>query len=164
MNIDIERSDIGTIVSFDYKSKRYNVLVADAKDRYRTAGAGMPWHANNNRGREYATAYDVLTGDAYPNVYPGAGPASRFQDFVVPDAITLSAILCIAHDVAMCDPTSGDFSENVPTDDFSAPNLIIQSSTPAPYMNEFITFTNGSMVAMPRLYKEQALVIPVKFL
>ena len=164
MNIDIERSDTGTIVSFDYKSRRYNVLVADAKDRYRTAGVGMPWHNNSNHGREYTTAYDVLTGDAYPNVYPGACPVSRFQDFVVPDAITLSAILCIAHDIAMCDPTSGDFGENVPTDDFSAPSIIIQSSTPAPYMNEFIAFTNGSMVALPRLYKEQALVIPVKFL
>lgn len=164
MNIDIERSDIGTIVSFDYKSRRYNVLVADAKDRYRTAGAGMPWYNNNNRGGEYVTAYDVLTGDVYPNVYPGACPASRFQDFVVPDAITLSAILCIAHDIAQCDPTSGDFGENVPTDDFLMSNLIIQSSTPAPYKNEFITFTNGSMVALPRFYKEQALVIPVKFL
>ena len=150
MNIDIERSDIGTIVSFDYKSKRYNVLVADAKDRYRTAGASMPWRSNNNRGGEYVTAYDVLTGDVYPNVYPGACPASRLQDFVAPDAITLSAILCIAHDIAMCDPTSGDFGENVPTDDFLTPNLIIQSSTPAPYKNEFITFTNGSMIALPR--------------
>lgn len=164
MNIDIERSDIGTIVSFDYKARRYNVLVADAKDRYRTTGAGMPWRSNNNRGREYATAYDVLAGDVYPNVYPGACPASKLRDFVVPDAITLSAILCIAHDIAQCDPTSDDFNENVPTDDFSAPSIIIQSSTPALYMNEFIAFTNGSMVALPRFYKEQALVIPVKFL
>lgn len=164
MNIDIERSDTGTIVSFDYKAGRYNVLVADARDRYRTTGASMPWHANNNRSREYVTAYDVLAGDAYPNVYPGACSASRFRDFVVPDAITLSAILCIAHDIAMCDPTSDDFGENVPTDDFLTSNIIIQSSTPAPYKNEFIAFTNGSMVAMPRLYKEQALVIPVKFL
>lgn len=164
MEVDIDRTGRGTAIKFSYKNRHFNVLVADAKDRYYGMVPMECWRQNtNDLGATYRQFDEILLGDYLPGVVPGSTVKSDLEGFVVPDVITTAVILACIDDINGLDPTAGEYEERCPDSHDGLRVITIPTSTPSSKKNYFFMFYNGVRYCYDDR-SSNGLIMPVKFL